>query len=81
MNTTEIMCPVPGVFYRSPSPEEDPFVAPGQTVSAKDVIGLVEVMKQFFPVEAGCDGELKEFLVENGEEVMAGQVLATCEAV
>ena len=48
MNTTEIMCPVPGVFYRSPSPEEDPYVAPGQTVSAKDVIGLVEVMSRSF---------------------------------
>ena len=79
MSRTEIRSPVPGVFYRRPSPEEEPFAKVGQKVSADDVIGLIEVMKQFFPVEAGCEGELREFLVESEAEVLADQVLAICE--
>lgn len=37
----EIKSPLPGVFYRKPSPESAPFKNDGDAVAADDVIGLV----------------------------------------
>lgn len=79
MAEQQIQAPVPGVFYRRPSPDEDPFVEPGANVSADDTIGLIEVMKQFSEVKAGEDGVLKEFLVENEGVVGPGDAVAVLE--
>jgi biotin carboxyl carrier protein len=48
-------------------------------VAASDVIGLIEVMKSFHEIQAGVDGKAVAFLVEDGDAVMAGQVLAEVE--
>ena len=40
----DILSPLPGTFYRKPSPDAPPFAEVGQSVKAGDVIGLVEVM-------------------------------------
>lgn len=71
-----IVTPVPGVFYRRPSPEEPVFVEEGQTVHPDDVIGMIEVMKNFTPVKADVSGKLVRFLVENEGVVAPGQPLA-----
>ena len=47
----------------------------GDSVSTGDVIGLVEIMKNFQDVEAEVDGTLVEFLVENEDAVQAGQAV------
>ena len=73
--SNEIVSPLPGTFYRKPSPEEGPFKEVGDAVAKGDVIGLVEVMKVFREVQADRDGTIKEFLVGNESEVMAGQPL------
>lgn len=73
--SNEIVSPLPGTFYRKPSPEEAAFKEVGDSVAKGDVIGLVEVMKVFREVQADKDGTIKEFLVENESEVMAGQPL------
>lgn len=39
--------PMSGRFYGRPSPEEAPFVAPGDTVKLGQTVGLLEVMKTF----------------------------------
>ncbi len=44
-----------------------------------DVLGLVEVMKQFSEVTADAAGRLVRFAVENAEPVDPGQVLAVIE--
>ena len=75
----EVLTPVPGTFYRRPDPESDPFVNDGDSVSAGDVIGLVEIMKNFQDVEAESDGTLVEFLVDNEDAVQAGQAVAVIE--
>ena len=56
MSRIEIMSPLPGMFYRRPSPESPPFKNDGDSVVAADVIGVVEVMKSFHEVHAGVDG-------------------------
>ena len=47
---------MPGTFYRRPDPESDPYVKEGDSVSAGDTIGLIEVMKSFHEVKAEEDG-------------------------
>jgi acetyl-CoA carboxylase biotin carboxyl carrier protein len=75
----EVTSPLPGVFYRRPAPDQEPYVTEGQNVEAGDVIGLVEVMKTFNEVEAGFSGKLVRFLVKNDEAVTSGQALALIE--
>jgi biotin carboxyl carrier protein len=74
--TTTIKAPAPGTFYRRPSPEEDPYVNEGDRIESGQVIGLVEVMKNFIEVTADSSGVLESFLVENEDLVEAGQDIA-----
>ena len=76
----ELLSPLPGTFYRRPSPDAPPFVEVGQTVAAGTVVGLVEVMKTFNEVQAETGGTVVEILVENEDAVEAGQVLLIVEA-
>jgi len=71
--------PLPGVFYRSPSPGAPPFAEVGDAVTADSTIGLVEIMKQFSEVKAGVAGRLTGFAVEDQSVLDAGDVLATVE--
>ena len=71
----EIKSPIPGTFYRRPSPEDPPFKEEGDTVAVGDVVGLVEVMKSFIEVKADFAGTIEAFKVENEEPVSAGAVL------
>lgn len=79
MATEEIKSPLPGVFYRRPSPDDPPYKEAGDSVAAGDVIGLIEVMKSFHEVKADKAGKVARFLLENEDAVMAGQVLAEIE--
>ncbi len=74
-----VQSPVPGVFYRRPSPEEPEFAQPGDEVSEGATIGLIEVMKSFSELKATSAGTLKEFLVDNEAEVTVGQDIAVIE--
>lgn len=76
----EVVSPIPGVLYRRPDPDSEVFVDTGARVGAGDTICLVEVMKSFHQVQAGAEGTVVEFLVENEDVVDAGQVVAVIEA-
>jgi acetyl-CoA carboxylase biotin carboxyl carrier protein len=71
-----VQSPLPGVFYRKPSPDADPFVEEGSEVSQGQVIGLIEVMKNFSELKADSAGTLASFLVEDAAEVEVGQGIA-----
>lgn len=71
----EIKSPIPGTFYRRPSPDDPPFKEEGDKVEVGDVVGLVEVMKSFIEVKADSAGTVKAFKVGNEEPVTAGAVL------
>ena len=64
---------MPGTFYRRPDPESDPYVNEGDSVSAGDTVGLIEVMKSFHEVKAEDDGTVSKFLVDDEGAVDAGQ--------
>ena len=68
-----IKSPYPGTFYRRPSPEADAYVSEGDAVKPGDVVGLVEIMKNFHEVKSDAEGVVERFLVENEDLVEAGQ--------
>jgi acetyl-CoA carboxylase biotin carboxyl carrier protein len=70
---------MPGTFYRRPDPDSDPYVNEGDSVSAGDTVGLIEVMKSFHEVKAEDDGTVSKFLVEDEEAVDAGQEVLELE--
>ena len=75
-----VRSPLPGIFYRSPTPTQPPFVEVGAPVTADQTIGLVEIMKQFTEVKAGADGNLTAFSVDNEATVGPGDPIATIDA-
>ena len=72
-----IKSPLPGTFYRRPSPEAEPFVSEGEQVNPGDVVGLVEIMKNFHEIRSDEGGTLQRFLVETEDVVEAGDDIAT----
>jgi acetyl-CoA carboxylase biotin carboxyl carrier protein len=70
---------MPGTFYRRPDPDSDPYVNEGDSVSAGDTVGLIEVMKSFHEVKTEEDGTVSRFLIEDEEAVDAGQDVVELE--
>ena len=70
-----------GQFYRRPSPTEPNFVALGQTIEPGATIGLIEVMKFFYPVLFEGDGPVvvRALLAEDSAPVEAGAGLIAVE--
>lgn len=71
-----IKTPIPGTFYRKPSPDEPAYRDVGDKVAKGDTIALVEVMKTFHEVKADADGTITAFPVEDGDPVTAGMTIA-----
>jgi acetyl-CoA carboxylase biotin carboxyl carrier protein len=80
MTATTVLSPLPGIFYRRSAPDQPPYKSGGDSVTAGDVVGLIEVMKTFTPVVAELTGTVRHFFVEDEDEVMAGQPLYEIEA-
>lgn len=76
---TPITSPMVGTFYKSPSPDSEPFVSVGSTVNAGDVVCIVEAMKMMNEIEAEVSGKVVEICVEDGQPVEFGQVLMYVE--
>lgn len=74
-----VITPLPGTFYRKATPESPAFVEVGALVGADTVIGLIEVMKQFSELTAGTAGRVTAFMVEDGDPVEPGQIVATLD--
>ncbi len=70
-----IKSPIVGTFYRAPSPEADPYVQVGDTISAGTVLCIVEAMKLMNEIESDVSGKIVKILVENGKPVEYNQTL------
>ena len=75
----EVLSPLPGIFYRKPAPEKPFYKQDGDRVAEGDVIGLVEVMKQFTEIQADASGKVTRFLVDNEAAVEPGQPVMLIE--
>lgn len=72
---TPVSSPMNGIFYASPSPNAPPFVKEGQTVTAGDVVGLIEAMKVFNEITAPVTGTVLKVAAESGQVVQPGEPL------
>jgi acetyl-CoA carboxylase biotin carboxyl carrier protein len=70
-----IPSPIVGTFYRSASPNADPFVKIGSNVEAETIVCIIEAMKLMNEIQAETSGEVVKIYVENGQPVEYGQPL------
>jgi len=73
--------PMVGVFYRSPSPDDPPFVNVGDLVSLGQTIGLIEAMKVYSELPSEVAGRVVEIAVQSGKLVQQGQPIFYVEPV
>jgi acetyl-CoA carboxylase biotin carboxyl carrier protein len=74
-NAKKVTAPLVGVFYRSPSPDAEPFVNEGDRVEAGQVLCILEAMKLFNEITSDYAGVITRIIPENGELVTLGQEL------
>ena len=70
-----VTSPMVGTFYNASSPEDPPFVKPGDKIEKHSVVCIIEAMKVMNEVKAGVAGTVVEVLVENGHPVEFGTKL------
>nr|UAT97827.1 acetyl-CoA carboxylase biotin carboxyl carrier protein [Ahnfeltia fastigiata] len=70
-----IISPMVGTFYRSPAPNEAPFIKTQDIVQKSQTVCLIEAMKLMNEIEAEVNGEIIEILVQDGDIVDCGQAL------
>ncbi len=78
-NLADVLSPMVGTFYRSPKPDEAPFVNKGDLVRKGQPICIIEAMKLMNEIEADIDGRIVEILIDNAQPVGYGQVLMKIE--
>jgi len=75
----EVLSPMPGTFYRAPSPDDPPFVKEGDSVKKGDPLCIIEAMKIMNEIEAEDIGVIQKILVESGQAVEFNQPLFIIE--
>ncbi len=78
-NVMEFKSPLVGTFYRSPKPDADSFVNPGDEIGPEKVICIIEAMKVMNEIKAELSGIVREILVKNGQAVEFGEPLFLIE--
>jgi len=71
--------PMVGVYYRSPSPEDPPFVSVGDQITVGQPIGLIEAMKVYSELPSEVAGRVVEIAAQNGKLVQQGQPILFVE--
>jgi acetyl-CoA carboxylase biotin carboxyl carrier protein len=74
-----ITSPMVGTFFTAAGPESAPFAKVGDQVGPETTVCIVEAMKVFNEIPAGCGGKISAVLVENGDSVEFGQKLFKVE--
>jgi acetyl-CoA carboxylase biotin carboxyl carrier protein len=78
-NIVEVRSPMVGTFYKSPSPDADPYVKIGSEVNPGSTICIIEAMKLMNEIESEVSGKVVKILVENGQAVEFDQLLFLIE--
>lgn len=77
--SNQIVAPMVGTVYLQPEPGAKPYVEPGKTVHAGDVVCVIEAMKMLTEVKSNVTGQVKNILVENEDLVEYDQPLFEIE--
>lgn len=70
-----VKSPMIGTFYRSSSPDKDPFVKVGDRIEKGNVLCIIEAMKLFNEIESEISGTVVKVLVDNSSPVEYDQPL------
>ncbi|MCH8328553.1 MAG: acetyl-CoA carboxylase biotin carboxyl carrier protein [Candidatus Marinimicrobia bacterium] len=70
-----VRSPIVGTFYRSASPDTDPFIRVGDRIKVGQTICIIEAMKIMNEIESDMDGVVLEILPENASPVEFNQPL------
>ena len=70
-----VVAPLTGLFFRSPSPDAEPYVSAGDRVEPGDVLCILEAMKLFNEIQSDYAGTILRIVPQNGELVSQGQEL------
>lgn len=76
----EVKAPMSGMFYRSPAPDQPPYVEVGAEVKKKQVLGLLETMKVFQKIKSPASGKIVEIVAENETPLSDGALMFVIEA-
>jgi acetyl-CoA carboxylase biotin carboxyl carrier protein len=75
VNVHVITSPIVGTFYRSASPEADPFAEIGSRISKGKILCIIESMKLMNEIESDVEGEVVAVYPRNGQPVEYGEKL------
>jgi len=75
----KIKAPIVGTFYRSSSPDSEPFVEVGDMIEKEQTLCIIEAMKVMNEIKSELKGKIKEILIDNGESVEFDQPLFTVQ--
>jgi len=78
-NLIEIKSPMVGTFYRSPSPDANPYVKVGDSIESGKILCIIEAMKLMNEIESEISGKIVKILVENAQPVEYNQTLFLVE--
>jgi len=74
-NVHVVTSPIVGTFYRSPSPESDPFAQVGERIAKGKILCIIESMKLMNEIESDVEGEVLAVYPRNGQPVEYGEKL------
>jgi acetyl-CoA carboxylase biotin carboxyl carrier protein len=77
--TIEMIATLTGIYYASPSPTPDPFVAVGDIITVGQTVALIEAMKVFNEIQAEVSGRVVEIKTQSGNIIKKGDVLFRIE--
>ena len=72
---SQIVSPMVGTFYTSPSPDSPSYISIGQEVTEDTVVCIIEAMKVMNEIKAETRGVIVEVLAQNGKPVEFGKPL------
>lgn len=70
-----VKSPMIGTFYRSSSPDKDPFVQVGSSIQKGQPVCIIEAMKLFNEIEAEISGKIVKVLADDATPVEYDQPL------
>jgi len=70
-----VTSPMVGTFYNAASPDDAPFIKPGDKIDKNTIVAIIEAMKVMNEIKANITGTIAEVLVESGQPVEFGSKL------
>lgn len=75
----KVKCPLVGIYYDKPSPEENSYVSIEKRVKKGDVLCVVEAMKMFNEVKSPVDGIIRKINYSSENLVSVDDILFEIE--